>query len=84
MVIMNDPRIENLARILVHYSTQVKENDKVIIRGYPLEPIATPLIAEVYREVLKAGGHPQIAVDIPHRSLRKSTSVARSCLKAGG
>lgn len=61
---MNDPRIENLARILVHYSTQVKENDKVIIRGYPLEPIATPLIAEVYREVLKAGGHPHIAVDL--------------------
>jgi len=63
IVIMNDPRIENLAKILVHYSTSVKENDKVMIRGYPLEPIATPLIAEVFHEVLKAGGHPHVAVD---------------------
>ncbi|MGB7536920.1 MAG: aminopeptidase [Anaerolineales bacterium] len=61
---MTDPRIENLAKILVHYSTRVKENDKVMIRGYPLDPEATPLIAEVFREVLKAGGHPHIAADI--------------------
>jgi len=60
---MNDPRIENLAKILVHYSTRVKENDKVMIRGFPLEPIADPLIAEIFREVLKAGGHPHVAVD---------------------
>jgi aminopeptidase len=60
---MNDPRIENLAKILVRYSTKVKENDKVMIRGFPLEPIATPLIAEVFRQVLKAGGHPYVAVD---------------------
>lgn len=61
---MSDPRIENLARILVHYSVKVKENDKVMIRGYPLDPIATPLIAEVFREVLKAGGHPYVTVDL--------------------
>ena len=61
---MNDPRIENLAKILVHYSAQVKENDKVMIRGFPLEPIAAPLIAEVFREVLRAGGHPHIAVNL--------------------
>jgi aminopeptidase len=61
---MNDPRIENLARILVHYSTRVKENDNVMIHGFPLGPTATPLIAELYREVLKAGGHPHIAVDL--------------------
>lgn len=60
---MSDPRIQNLAKTLVHYSTRVKANDKVMIRGFPLEPIATPLIAEVFREVLKAGGHPHIAVD---------------------
>ena len=61
---MNDPRIENLAKILVHYSTKVKENDNVMIRGFPLEPIATPLITEIYREVLKAGGHPHISIDL--------------------
>ncbi len=61
---MTDPRIEKLARILVQYSTRVKEGDQVMIWGFPLEPIATPLIAEVFREVLKAGGHPHIAVDL--------------------
>jgi aminopeptidase len=60
---MGDPRIQNLAKILVHYSTQVKEGDLVMIRGFPLEPAATPLIAEVFREVLKAGGHPHVAMD---------------------
>lgn len=30
---MNDPRIENLATILVHYFARVKKNDKVMIRG---------------------------------------------------
>jgi aminopeptidase len=61
---MNDPRIENLAKILVHYSTRVTADDRVMIRGFPLEPMATPLIAEVFREVLKAGGHPHLAVDL--------------------
>jgi aminopeptidase len=64
IVAMNDPRIENLAKILVHYSARVKKNDKVMIRGFPLGPIATPLIAEIFREVLKAGGHPHIAIDL--------------------
>jgi aminopeptidase len=61
---MNDPRISNLAKILVHYSTKVQKDDKVIIRGFPLNPIASPLIVEIYREVLKAGGHPLIDVDL--------------------
>jgi len=61
---MRDPRIENLAKILVNYSTKVKEGEKVMIRGFPLDPIATPLIKEIYREVIRAGGHPHIAVDL--------------------
>jgi aminopeptidase len=61
---MTDPRIKNLARILVHYSTGVKMNDKVMIRGFPLEPIAAPLITAIYREVLRAGGHPHIALEL--------------------
>ncbi len=61
---MADPRIENLAKILVHYSTKVKKGEQVMIRGYPLDPIATPLLAEIYREVLRAGGHPHIEVDL--------------------
>jgi aminopeptidase len=61
---MKDPRIINLAKILVHYSAQVKKDDKVMIRGFPLEPNAAPLIEEVYRQVLIAGGHPHIQLDL--------------------
>lgn len=57
---MTDPRIVNLARLLVRYSTEVKPGDKVCIRGTPLEPQATPLVQELYREVLRAGGFPSV------------------------
>ncbi len=57
---MTDPRLVNLARLLVRYSTEVKPGDKVCIRGAPLEPQATPLVQEIYREVLRAGGFPSV------------------------
>ena len=52
---MTDPRIINLARILVHYSSNVQPGNLVAILG---QPPAAPLIREIYREVLRAGGHP--------------------------
>jgi len=52
---MSDPRINKLAQVLVKYSTEVKEKELVAITGTPL---ATPLINEVYREVLRAGAYP--------------------------
>ncbi|TFH34837.1 MAG: aminopeptidase [Anaerolineales bacterium] len=55
-----DSRIQNLAKILVHYSTQVQAKDRVMIRGFPLEPSAEPLVMEVVREVLRAGGYPHL------------------------
>lgn len=61
---MADPRVENLAKILVNYSTRIKKGDEVMIRGFPLDPVATPLLAEIYREVLRAGGYPHIEVDL--------------------
>ncbi|MEA1976567.1 MAG: aminopeptidase [Chloroflexota bacterium] len=61
---MSDLRISNLAKLLVHYSTKVQQGDKVLIWGFPLEPIAAPLVTEVFREVLKAGGHPHYFVDL--------------------
>lgn len=57
---MVDPRVVNLARLLVRYSTEVKPGDKVCIRGSPLEPQATPLVQEIFREVLRAGGFPSV------------------------
>lgn len=57
---MTDVRISRLAQILVNYSTKVKEGDLVIIRGDPFCLEAMPLFREVFREVLRSGGHPHI------------------------
>jgi aminopeptidase len=51
---MSDPRVTNLAKILVGYSTQVKEGEVVAIDG---ETAAAPLLLAVYEEVLQAGAH---------------------------
>ena len=56
---MSDPRIDNLARILVGYSTKVGEGDTCLIEG---PAAAEPLIAAIYREVLEAGGLPVLAL----------------------
>jgi len=62
---MNDSRLEKMAQIMVRYSTEVRKGDRVIIRGFPLEANAAPLIREIVREVLQAGGHPHIDIDVP-------------------
>jgi len=56
---MRDPRVENLAKILVGYSTQVKAGETVLIGG---ETAAEPLLSAVYEEVMKAGAHPILNV----------------------
>jgi aminopeptidase len=56
---MRDPRIENLARILVGYSVEVKGGDTVLIEG---PSAAEPLVAAIYNEVLIAGGLPVISL----------------------
>ena len=55
---MSDPRVINLAKILVHYSTEVQPGDKVLIFGVPTMSTSMPLVEQVFREVLRAGGHP--------------------------
>jgi aminopeptidase len=54
---MADPRLANLARILVEYSTKVKKGDRVAIFT---QPVAMPLVEQIYLEVLKAGGYPYV------------------------
>jgi aminopeptidase len=56
---MRDPRLANLAAILVRYSTKVKEGDTCFIDG---PTIAEPLLSAVYEEVLAAGGLPVVSL----------------------
>ena len=62
---MRDPRTEGLAKILVGYSTEVKEGEVVSIDG---ESAAEPLLLAVYEEVLKAGAHPILNVALDGQS----------------
>ena len=59
---MRDPRVTNLARILVEHSAGVGEGDVCTVEG---PSAAEPLLQAVYEEVLKAGGNPivQMALD---------------------
>ncbi len=59
---MSDSRTQNLAKILVSYSTKVKAGEVVAIDG---ETAAAPLLLAVYEEVLKAGANPimNVALD---------------------
>lgn len=49
-----DPRLKNLANILVNYSIQVKPGDWIVING---NAIAVPLINEIAQLILEAGGN---------------------------
>ena len=50
---MNDPRIREFARVLVDYSTRVREGDVVLINAAGLE--ALPLVKELYVLCLERG-----------------------------
>src|SRR5262245_29686304 len=60
-----DPRIANLAKILVGYSTGVAEGETCVIEA---STAAEPLVAAVYDEVLVAGGHPVVALSFEGQS----------------
>ena len=58
---MVDPRIEKLAKVLVHYSLRIRRNDLFRITGPSL---ATPLVRAVYAEALAAGANPYVRVSL--------------------
>ena len=59
---MTDPRTKKLANLLVSYCIDVKPGDRVFISaGIP----ALPLITEIYREIIGAGGHPLTFWQVP-------------------
>lgn len=52
---LQDPRLEKLADVLVRYSTKVKKGDLVAVIG---DPVGMPLAEALFRAVLRAGGNP--------------------------
>jgi aminopeptidase len=52
---MMDPRITKLADMMVNYSVAVQPGEKVLING---DSTGEPLILEIYKKVIQAGGHP--------------------------
>lgn len=55
---MSDPRWEQLAEILVHYSTGTQPGEKVLITMMEVETF--PLARAVYAQAIKAGALPQV------------------------
>jgi len=55
---MTDPRWDQLAEILIHYSTETKAGEKVFITM--METDTLPLVERVYSHAVKAGALPQV------------------------
>jgi len=60
-----DPRINRWAKTLVQYCLSIQPGEILRMDG---TPAAEDLIAEVYRETLRAGGHPVVNTRLPQLS----------------
>ncbi len=60
-----DPRVTQIAEILVNYSTKVKEGEHVQING---DIVSEPLMKELYRLVLQKRAYPIMRVGFPWQS----------------
>lgn len=72
---MSDPRIKQLANILVNYSTEVKPGDWVVVLAHV---ITMPLIKEVVSEAYRAGGNVDIVLtdtDLQEIAYRESAEA---------
>ncbi|GAB4572627.1 MAG: aminopeptidase [Anaerolineae bacterium] len=54
---MTDIRLQRLADVLVNYSTEIQPGDWVGILG---DVVALPALREVFKAVVRAGGHPTL------------------------
>lgn len=57
---MKDPRIEKLARLLVEYSNNIQEKERVLIIAYGLEGL--PLAKEIYKLCVQKGAYPKYEI----------------------
>ena len=57
---MTDIRLNKLAKLLVNYSTVVKDGDFVLVTG---EDVTIPWVVEVVKEAVKAGAHVETMIN---------------------
>ena len=69
---MKDPRLTELAKVLVNHSIKAKKGDKVMVEGFGE---VTDLVKEVIKEVYSAGAYP-FAVLRDHSVMRAQISGA--------
>lgn len=72
---MIDPRITKLAELLVHYSTELKNGDKVLIEAYDVPDTMT---AELIRVARQAGADPLVSV----KQNRVTRALLRGCTES--
>jgi aminopeptidase len=60
---MYDPRIEKLAKLLIHYSLGIKKGQKLLIQSTMQ---AEPLLEAAYKEAILAGAHITNLVGLPN------------------
>lgn len=58
-----DYRVERLAKLLVHYSLELKKGQLLKIQG---EAVALPLIEATFEEAVKAGANPYTQILVPN------------------
>ena len=57
---MHDPRLTKWADVLVNYSNTIQTGEWAVINA----PVAAlPLVREIYRAILRAGGHPMVMLN---------------------
>ena len=59
---MIDFRIQRLAKLLAHYSLDLRKGDRLAIQT---QPLGAPLVLELVREALRAGAHPEYFISLP-------------------
>ncbi len=73
-----DPRIEKLAKVLIHYSLKLKKGQLLKIQG---EVETLPLIRAAYEEAVKVGAHPYVSVIVPENTESFLRSASNEQLK---
>lgn len=60
---MQDPRLEKLAKLLIHYSLGIKKGQTLIVQS---KLLAEPLLDAVYKEAILAGAHVTNLLGLPN------------------